>query len=171
MDNQPFINRVITDHYKSNFSQLVSRYRQAAGSKHNAEDAVQEAYLRAWKYAKTYDEKLGFNNWFNSILSNCIRDRQKEDILNGMVQENLAPFIDPPRITAIDIVISNEIKQRINALPFKTGYILTMYLFEGYTSKEISEFTEYSTDAIRKIVSRFRAELVEKETEDSGIRQ
>lgn len=155
---QAEVYKLIEDHYRKHFNSNVSKLRYATGSAHNAEDTVQEAYTRALKYWKSYNFQ-GVENWFISILNNCIRDTQKDTILNGMVQEDLAHVVEPTRPDITDEVLANEVKREINKQPARVAQILHLYLFEGYTSRELSEFTEYSPEAVRKAVSRFKADL------------
>ena len=42
-------------------------------------DAVQEAFIRVYKYRANYDQKSSFNAWFTTILMNeCKRQREKD---------------------------------------------------------------------------------------------
>ncbi|HSV74486.1 MAG TPA: sigma-70 family RNA polymerase sigma factor [Chthonomonadales bacterium] len=64
------------------FEALVARTKRQAygmayrmtGSREDAEDLVQEAYLRAYRSFAKYDRSLPFENWFFRILSNLFVD-------------------------------------------------------------------------------------------------
>lgn len=43
-------------------------------SRHDAEDAIQQAMLRAWQRIHTYDSSRPFKGWWFSILRNCCLD-------------------------------------------------------------------------------------------------
>jgi len=151
---------LIETHYRKHYRELVNRLRYTCGTVHNAEDTVQEAYTRALKYWNTYLPEKSLEAWFNTIISNCIRDHQRDTILNGMVKEDAIPLADYVTSDPLNAVLSSQVKERISKLPIDVGIVLYSFLFLGYSSKEIAQFTEYKPDAVRKIVSRFREEYV-----------
>jgi RNA polymerase sigma-70 factor, ECF subfamily len=58
--------------------QLDRAYRLAGlllGDAHEAQDASQDAFLRAWRSFGTLRESSGFQPWFDKILINVCRDR------------------------------------------------------------------------------------------------
>jgi RNA polymerase sigma-70 factor (ECF subfamily) len=58
--------------------ELDRAYRLAGillGDRHEAEDATQDALVRAWQSAGTLRDPAGFQAWFDRILVNICRDR------------------------------------------------------------------------------------------------
>jgi RNA polymerase sigma-70 factor (ECF subfamily) len=58
--------------------ELDRAYRLAGlllGDQHEAEDAAQDALLRAWRSAASLRDPAGFQAWFDRILVNVCRDR------------------------------------------------------------------------------------------------
>ena len=58
--------------------ELDRAYRLAGlilGNSHDAEDATQDALLRAWRSAASLRDPAGFQAWFDRILVNVCRDR------------------------------------------------------------------------------------------------
>jgi RNA polymerase sigma factor, sigma-70 family len=58
--------------------ELDRAYRLAGlilGDQHEAEDATQDALLRAWRAAASVRDPAGFQAWFDRILVNVCRDR------------------------------------------------------------------------------------------------
>ena len=162
--NREQVYALIEIHYKDHAKNSMNRLRMGLGSIHNAEDTVQEAYLRALTYWKAYDASKGFDQWFSTILSNCIRDTQRNIITNGMVQEDLTALaVDSLEFDMTDHLLLNEIKAKINSYPTYQAHILRLYILEGYTSRELADVTDQSAEAIRKMVSRFKETLYGKE--------
>jgi RNA polymerase sigma-70 factor, ECF subfamily len=59
-------------------AELNRAYRLAGmilGDRHEAEDATQDALVRAWQSAGTLRDPAGFQAWFDRILVNVCRDR------------------------------------------------------------------------------------------------
>jgi RNA polymerase sigma-70 factor, ECF subfamily len=58
--------------------ELDRAYRMAGlilGNQHEAEDATQDALLRAWRAATSLRDPVSFQAWFDRILVNVCRDR------------------------------------------------------------------------------------------------
>jgi RNA polymerase sigma-70 factor (ECF subfamily) len=77
--------------------ELDRAYRLAGillGDRHEAEDATQDALIRAWQSAGTLRDPAGFQAWFDRILVNICRDRLR--------RRRRIPFIsiDPEDATA-----------------------------------------------------------------------
>src|SRR3954451_5876029 len=59
-------------------SEVDRAYRLAGlilGDQHEAQDATQDALLRAWRSAASLRDPAGFQAWFDTILVNVCRDR------------------------------------------------------------------------------------------------
>ena len=69
---------LIEAHYRINYKYLVNRCRGPSRGKHNGEDVVQEAYLRALKYWKAFKYEQDLNSWINGILKRCLIDKIRE---------------------------------------------------------------------------------------------
>lgn len=151
---------LIEKHFRTYASQNVSRLRHALGGTANAEETVQEAYSRACSYWKSFDDTQTIEQWLGTILRNCIRDRQRDTIMQGMVTEDAAPLYEQAKFDATDTVYYNEVRRRIDAESKRDAHILRLYMLEGYSGKELAYVTEISAEAIRKLVSRFKEQLV-----------
>jgi RNA polymerase sigma factor (sigma-70 family) len=148
--------KTIENHYRKNFSTLVKRYSATMGGRHQAEDAVQEAYTRALTYWKAWDTRQDFDKWFGSVLFNCVRDEKKQTVMKGVINEDLATLVEPTREDVFGAAVVNEVVSLINKQPTHLAYILKLYLLEGYTSKEVAQVSEYSPAGVRKAVERFK---------------
>src|ERR1700723_3138159 len=78
------------------FRSLVERHTQAVfrlswritGNSNDAEDMVQETFLRAWKQLGKFDGRAAFGTWLHRICSNCALDhirarKRKQDLQAG----------------------------------------------------------------------------------------
>jgi RNA polymerase sigma-70 factor (ECF subfamily) len=80
---------------KEQFSELIEPFRRELqvhcyrilGSFHDAEDLVQEAFLRAWRRLDTYEGRASFRAWLYKIATNaCL------DFLDQQRSRRLLPF-------------------------------------------------------------------------------
>ena len=56
--------------------ELVRTATRTCGSREAAEDCVQEAYMRAWKYWDRFEPGTNCRAWLYTILFNVIRKRR-----------------------------------------------------------------------------------------------
>ncbi len=156
------IYNVIEEHYKKNFKLLVNKLSRYFGSKHSAEDIVQEAYYNALRYWHTYDNKQPFDNWFRTIVNNAIRFHYKQEMLHGMLddsgllKEEMEERMLKPFFQRIEL---KELLKKIEEQTDRIKRILKLYLLEGYTSLEVETIVPENANNIRKIVQRFRDEI------------
>lgn len=154
---QPEVYALIEKHFRENSGKMASRIGRYLGHKANAEDVIQEAYLRSCKYWETYDGERPFNQWFGTILNNSIKDFFKKEMLHGM---GLDPLPDEP--VGLLPLVTIELKEALALIAQQKENvrdILRMYLIEGHTCNEVAEVVPESASNVRKIVQRFRLEI------------
>lgn len=148
---------LIENHCRNEHKNLVNRYVRKLG-KASSEDAVQEAYLKALTYWQSYNVYGEFDNWFSQILNNCVYDKIKEEILDGMVAEEAVPLSSDSRM--FNNVYLNDILKYIdkNYEP-EEGAVYKLYFFEQYSSKDIAAVSNYTDENVRKLIQRFRSNI------------
>lgn len=127
---------------------LDSLYRTAlrlTGRAQDAEDLVQETYLRAWRSLHTYRPGTNPKAWLFRILHNAHIDRyrastravQTVDELEG--QDPAFVVHDTPESQVLAGVMDAEVRQALMALPevFRTCLILAD--LEGFSYQEIAD--------------------------------
>tara|TARA_R110002049_G_scaffold80823_3_gene205498 strand:+ start:335 stop:766 length:432 start_codon:yes stop_codon:yes gene_type:complete len=128
-----------------------------------AEDIVQEAFIKAFSKLEQYKAEVSFGAWLKRIVINrCIdvlKSKQQrlvelEDYhLNVLVEENENEW------TIEDNITLQDIKFEIEELPEKYKFVLLLYLMEGYDHQEISEILSISEVASRTQLSRGKQKL------------
>ena len=151
---------LIEDHYRSNFKHLVMRFRGPSGSRHNGEDIVQEAYTRAMKYWHSFNVDRDFKRWFSTILLRCLKDKIKDEKEHGFFEGEI--ITSDTQTKAFNRIIIKDVQKIIHMQPDNVRYILTLYFFEQYKTKEIAEIVPESHTNIRRIIHDFRKTLRRK---------
>src|SRR5258708_5834939 len=80
--------------------ELDRAYRLAGlilGDQHEAQDATQDALLRAWRSAASLRDIAGFQAWFDRILVNVCRDRLRRRGKVRMIAIDDAAFTSAER--------------------------------------------------------------------------
>lgn len=131
-----------------------------------AEDIVQEAFIRAFSKLDQYQAEVSFGAWLKRIVVNRCIDvlKSKRKRLIELEEHHLSVVdTDYESDWTIDDGISIEnVKQEIEQLPEKYRYVVMLYLIEGYDHKEISEILNISEVASRTQLSRGKQKLLNK---------
>lgn len=152
----------IEELYLKQYSHSVNIMARILKDHAGAEDVVQEAFCRAWKFYSIYDPEKGkLESWFNAILFNALRDYQSASRFGYVVYN--------PEISADDVLegikdrkvrrdfLLSKIEETINPIH---RYVLELFFINGYTSTEISQVVEKMTQSnVTTIVTRFKERL------------
>lgn len=170
------------DRLNQEFDELVYRYYQQAynlayrltGNAADAEDLVQEAFLRAYRFFERYDRSMPFMNWFNRILTNLYIDEyRRRGRLRTVSIDEVYSNEDGDEGTTMDIpdsapnplerALSNEYREAIHEAlqhlspEFRVAVVLAD--MEGYSYEEIAETTKTSLGTVRSRIHRGRKQL------------
>ena len=161
---------------------LDALYRTAlrmTRSEAEAEDLVQETYIRAFRFRAQFTPGTNLKAWLFRILTNTFINEYRrkaarpdttelddvdESILYRHMREVSPGSSSPdPEAEVIDNALSSEVKEALEALPekFRTTLLLDV---EGFSYKEIAEMLEIPIGTVmsrlhrgRKILQRRRA--------------
>lgn len=123
-----------------------------------AEDIMQEAFLKAFRKIDTYKGEVSFGAWLKKIVINCSLDFLKKKRIDfEKITESAVILADESNDS--DKVDVEKIKKAIRSLPDGYRIILSLYLFEGYDHKEISQILGISNTASRTQYSRAKNKL------------
>lgn len=130
-----------------------------------AEDLFQETWLAAASHAYLLREDSSLLNWLYTIARNAYRMswRSKRADLVKCAQLHLcrdAPSSENDALTAhVDLA---RTQQAIQRLPEAFREVLVLCVFEELSSEDAAVILEISAEAVRKRLSRARAELGER---------
>ena len=107
-------------------------------SHEDAEDAVQEGFLRAYQALDRFDPGQPFGAWLSRIVANAALDlarrkkvRNAEELSDAMP----SPFRDP----AEDAELRARLKNALAKLPERSRAVIVLHDVEGFTHAEIGE--------------------------------
>lgn len=131
-----------------------------------AEDVMQEAFLKAFTKIETYKGEVSFGAWLKKIVINRSLDYlKKRKVKFEEIKEKTNQIIDFQMETKkVNVQV---IKDAIQKLPDGYRVVLSLYLIEGYDHEEISEILEISNSNSRTQFLRAKNKLREilKDTE------
>ncbi len=132
-------------------------------NEHDAEDIVQEAFLRALRSFDTFVQGRDARAWLLTIVRNACRTWQRQSrphdvLLEDDVQAAVGTWSDP-EAALIKNANSKLIRDALQELPFEYREILILRELEELSYKEIAEIIEAPLGTVMSRLSRARREL------------
>jgi RNA polymerase sigma-70 factor, ECF subfamily len=155
------------------FRALVERHSRAVyrlahrmtGTPQDAEDVVQETFLKAYKQLSRFESRANFSTWLHRIAVNCsidlIRARpHRESAHDGTDLEQLgaAESLDAGRASPERLMLSTEVQDSVNTAMSSLSQMeraaFVLRHFEGRTIEEISHALGLKTNATKHSIFR-----------------
>jgi RNA polymerase sigma-70 factor, ECF subfamily len=152
----------------SAFEELVLRNRAAAwalafhylSDRAEAEDIVQEAFLRLLKSAPRYRPTAKFRTYFTRIVVNlCLDFRSKKRLVYGEALPENADTENNPDLILLKQEAASGIRQALAGLPPAQRIALILRHLENLTYSEIAEAMSISAKAVDSLLQRGRQTL------------
>jgi RNA polymerase sigma factor (sigma-70 family) len=126
--------------YKLYNKAMFNTALRITGEENDAEDVLQEAFVSAFQHLSSYREDASFGAWLKRIVINKalnhVQRVKKDMMLAEDVRKETSEY--EPEKTEPNYTV-DQVKQAMKTLPSGFRTVLSLYLFEGYDHKEISE--------------------------------
>jgi RNA polymerase sigma factor (sigma-70 family) len=129
-----------------------------------AEDAMQEAFIKAFEKLHQFRGEVTFGAWIKKIVIHKCMDKLKANKLETLaLNEQILHTVEEDHDWNIDDGVTVEmVKEKLEQLPEKYRYPLKLFLVEGYDHEEISEILGVSKVASRTLIHRGKKKLQEE---------
>ncbi|WP_433263566.1 RNA polymerase subunit sigma-70 [Actinosynnema sp. CS-041913] len=147
--------------------ELLAHCARMLGSVHDAEDLVQETYLRAWRARDSFEGRSSLRTWLYRIATNaCLNaldSRRRRPVPAGFAADDLQDEL-PHGVDPAEIVATREHrKQALSAvwrrLPPQQRAVLILRDVMSWQANEIAHLLGTSGSAVHSMVRRARAQL------------
>lgn len=141
------------------FDALVRRHAGAVGAYARAltadrcvaEDAVQETFVRAWRYLDSFDGRGSFEGWLLRICRNCVVDLAAR---RSTVAELPLDLVAPQDTRG-------EVYQLIKHLPLHQREVIVLCAVLGYDYRDAADMLGVPVGTVRSRLNRARGALAE----------
>lgn len=128
----------------------------------DAEDVVQEAFIKAFQKIGQYRGEVTFGAWLKRIVINRSLDflkTKKEKHVE--LKEGFMQIEEDDDWSVADEVTLGEVKKKMEELPEKYRHVVRLFLVEGYDHSEISEIMNITQSTCRTRLLRGKGFLKE----------
>src|SRR5262252_7808443 len=154
--------RVLVERHSRSLFRLAFRM---TGNEQDAEDVVQESFLRAFRQLAKFDERASFGTWLYRIASNCSLDlvrakRRRSEQIASPESDAPDPIValtsgDPtPDRMAMSSEIRGRVADAMNELSVTERTAFVLRHFEGMSIQEMSRVLECQPGAAKHSVFR-----------------
>ncbi|HET7001780.1 MAG TPA: sigma-70 family RNA polymerase sigma factor [Puia sp.] len=138
---------------------LMTICRRYSGDHAEAEDMLQEAFIRIFKFINQYQASGSFEGWIKKItVRSCLQILQTRKVRFSELPENH----QETQASAPDIIAgldADEILKQISYLPVGYRMIFNLYVMEGYSHEEIGQMLKIKAATSRSQLSKARSML------------
>src|SRR6478609_8109784 len=134
------------------------------GNEQDAEDVVQESFLRAYRQLGRFESRANFGTWLYRIVSNCSvdlmrskqarHDQVRGDSLDEAAVELPAADVPGPERMAQSAEIERRVQRALEELSPLERAAFTLRHYEGRSIEEISAALDLGTSAAKHSVFR-----------------
>jgi RNA polymerase sigma-70 factor (ECF subfamily) len=172
-------------------AELIAHCYRLLGSVHDAEDLVQETYLRGWRGYPAFEERAALRTWLYRIATTaCLRaleNRARRVLPAGLGAASVDPDADldeaggvhhwleplPDTLTPETALTARQsvrlaVVTALQELPARQRAVLILRDVVQFSAAEVAELLETTPAAVNSALQRARARLAEvAPTEDS----
>ncbi len=160
--------RALYEKFSSRMFSLCLRY---AKDRDEAQDLLQEGFIRVFSKIGTYNAAGSLEGWMRRIFVNTALMRlRKGDVLRGAAEVEQARNVSDG-IDLLSGIGGKDIVRMIGRMPDGFRTVFNMSVIEGYTHQEIAKELGISEGTSRSQLSRARTWLQERLLEEKKNRR
>ena len=134
--------------------------RLSGGSKEEATELLQDAFIRAWRGLRNFRGESAFSSWLHRLTVNAMLERARSD----KRRTARVLFMDQPG-TDISIVEERpdakiDLESAIASLPEGARIVFVLHEIEGYQHAEIAEHLGIAEGTVKAQMHRARKLLI-----------
>lgn len=159
----------IIEKYRPKFLRMATRMLK---NQEEAEDALQDAFMAAFRNLSSFQNKARFSTWFYSIVLNHVHNRlRRQKIIRWVPIDGMYDHDEEPRTLELpekeisgDIILEQqleieEIKRIVDQFSLQYRTIFILHYFNGLNLEQIAEQLNRPLGTIKAYLHRARKQL------------
>ena len=157
LTNDAAAQRELYNKYSSKMLSVCYRY---AHNREDAEDMLQEGFIKVFLQAHTFENRGAFEGWIRRIIVHtCINILKKNKKFNESVDIIHANGLQVREDTVPAIIQAKQVVECIRMLPIGYRTVLNLYAVEGFSHREIAGLLDIEESTSRSQYTRAKAML------------
>lgn len=159
------------------FGEIIERYQgrlfaylyRLVGSKEEAEDLLQDVFIKAYKNINSYDIERKFSSWIYRIAHNeAVNHIKRKSLKRFIPWENITATKDKLEMSSGDEgadtawlrkETGQEVDEAINRLPFKYKQVLVLRYYSDKSYEEISDILGKPINTVGTLINRAKKKM------------
>jgi RNA polymerase sigma factor (sigma-70 family) len=152
--------RTLFDKYAPKMFSVALRYAKETDQ---AEDVLQDAFVKVFMKLDRYNGKGSFEGWIRRVVVNTALDSIRKNIKfqDNISSDDVAYKLEQHVFTG-DSLDEKFLLKTINSMPEGYKTVFNMFAIEGYSHKEIAKELDISENTSKSQYSRARAYLKQR---------
>ncbi len=141
--------------YRSHVPRIHSLVRRMVGGDHDADELVQDVFVRAWQRLSTFRGEAAFGTWLHRLAVNLVLNAQKTAARGRKLFDDDAAieFAAGRRQTP---EAAMDLEQALKLLPKGARQIFVLHDVEGFLHEEIADMLGVATGTSKAQLHRAR---------------
>lgn len=157
LNNDPSAQRELYNRYSPKMLSVCYRF---ANSREDAEDMLQEGFIKVFTQMHTFQNKGAFEGWIRRIIVHtCINFLKKNKKFSYSIDLEQADYLEVREETMPSVMQARQIIECIRLLPLGYRTVLNLYAMEGYSHKEIADMLDIEESTSRSQYTRAKSML------------
>ncbi|MEV6035541.1 RNA polymerase sigma factor SigM [Nonomuraea sp. NPDC052116] len=152
------------------FSEIVKRHRdrmwavalRTLGDPDEAADAVQDAFVSAYRKASTFRGEAAVTTWLHRIVVNACLDRMRRKSVRPVADDELIEAAEretPLPDQTVEREVSMEVSAALKLLPTDQRAALVLVDMMGYSVEDAAQVLQVPSGTVKSRCARGRAKL------------
>ncbi|MFF5205217.1 RNA polymerase sigma factor SigM [Streptosporangium sp. NPDC000396] len=152
------------------FSEIVKRHRdrmwavalRTLGDPDEAADAVQDAFVSAYRKAESFRGEAAVTTWLHRIVVNACLDRMRRKSIRPVADDELVEAAEretPVLDQTAEREVSMEVSAALKLLPSDQRAALVLVDMMGYSVEDAAQVLEVPSGTVKSRCARGRAKL------------
>ena len=131
----------------------------------DAEDALQEAFIKAYVHLRSFDARYRFYTWFSTIVRNVALSQLKarDWLIVQLPEDDFQPYRtlveESPELAALAASRADLVRQAVQVLPERYRRVLVLRYWHDLSYDEIATITQQSLGAVKTQLHRAKGLL------------
>ncbi len=157
LQNDASAQRELYSRYSPRMLSVCYRFAQ---NREDAEDMLQEGFIKVFTQIHTFQNKGSFEGWVRRIIVHtCINFLKKYKKFNENIDLAYAGYLQVKEETVPSLMQAKQVVECIRLLPVGYKTVLNLYAIEGYNHKEIADMLEIEESTSRSQYTRAKVML------------